>query len=94
MVQRVSLAKARSNLDLVLRGIRTRKHYVLLEERGVPVAGLMDPDELEDYLDTRDPKMQRQIARGYDEYLEGKTRPAQEFLASLDQKLAKRSKKR
>ena len=61
MVQRVSLAKARSNLDLVLRGIRTRKHYVLLEERGVPVAGLMDPDELEDYLDTRDPKMRRQI---------------------------------
>ncbi len=93
MVQRVSLAKVRSNLDLVLRSIKARKHYVLLEER-VPVAALMDPDELEDYLDTRDPKMQRQIAKGYEEYLGGKTRPAREFCLPSSTDSSKRSKKR
>jgi len=45
--------------------------------------GLMDADELEDYLEVHDPKVQAQIERSTAAYLAGKSRPAREFLAEL-----------
>ena len=45
------------------------------------IAGIMDIDDIEDWLEVQDPKMQKQIAEGYKEYRQGETRPLDEFLS-------------
>jgi len=37
------------------------KEYFVLEKDGIPVAGILDIDELEDYLELSDPTVKRQI---------------------------------
>jgi hypothetical protein len=54
-----------------------------LEKDGVPIAGIMDIDEFEDYLELQDPKVRTMIARGRQEYLAGKSRPAEDLLRQL-----------
>ena len=46
----------------------------------LPIAGIMDIDDMEDWLELQDPEMQKQIAEGYKEYRQGRTRPLDEFL--------------
>ena len=82
-VTRMPITKARINLGAVVRRVHLNKEYVILEKGGIPVAGLMDADELEDYLEIRDPKVQRFIRKSHEEYLAGKGRPAEELLAVL-----------
>ncbi|HWX42043.1 MAG TPA: hypothetical protein VN345_12920 [Blastocatellia bacterium] len=48
-----------------------------------PLIGIMDADELEDYLEQQDPQSQRQIEENHRDYLAGKSRPATELLAEL-----------
>ena len=43
----------------------------------------MDIDDMEDWLELQDPEMQEQIAEGYKEYRQGKTRPLDDFLTEL-----------
>ena len=77
------ITKARINLGAVVRRVHLNKEYIILEKGGIPVVGLMDADELEDYLEVHDPKVQAQIAKSTQAYLAGKSRPAREFLAEL-----------
>jgi hypothetical protein len=56
---------------------------VILEKDGLPIAGIMDIDEFEDYLELQDPKVRTMIARGRQEYLAGKSRPAEDLLRQL-----------
>ena len=77
------ITKARINLGAVVRRVHLNKEYVILEKGGIPVVGIMDADELEDYLEVHDPKVQAQIRKSTEEYLAGKGRPAREFLAEL-----------
>ena len=77
------ITKARVNLGAVVRRVHLNKEYVILEKGGIPVAGIMDADELEDYLEVHDPKVQAQIRKSTEEYLAGKGRPAEEFLAEM-----------
>jgi hypothetical protein len=86
------ITKARVNLGAVVRRVHLNKEYIILEKGGIPVAGLMDADELEDYLEIRDPKVQAQIRKSTDEYLAGKSRPAEELLAELRAETGKRPK--
>jgi AbrB family looped-hinge helix DNA binding protein len=48
------------------------------------------PDELQDEREIRDPKIRAAIRQSYQEFLAGKSRPAEEFFAAR----ASRSKKR
>ena len=59
------------------------KEYIILEKDGIPLAGLMDIDEFEDYLELRDPKVRSIICKGTEDFLAGKSRPAREVLAEL-----------
>ena len=77
------ITKARINLGSVVRRVHLNKEYIILEKGGIPVVGLMDADELEDYLEVHDPKVQAQIRKSTAEYLAGKSRPAEELLAEL-----------
>ena len=54
MVHRLPLTKARINLGQVVKRAHVNKEYFILEKDGIPVAGILDADELEDYLELQD----------------------------------------
>ena len=83
MVHRLPLTKARINLGSVVRRIHLNKEYVILEKDGIPIAGMMDADELEDYLELQDPELKKQIKEGYKEYRRGKMKPLEEVIREL-----------
>ena len=83
MVHRVPLTKARVNLGQIARRAHLNKEYFILEKNGIPIAGIVDIDDLEDWLELQDPEMQEQIAEGDQEYRQGKTKPLDDFLAEL-----------
>ena len=83
MVHRLPLTKARINLGAVVKQVHLNKEYVILEKDGIPIAGLMDIDEFEDYLELQDPKVRDAIRKSNAEYVAGQSRPASEFLAAL-----------
>jgi len=83
VVHRVAITRARINLGQVVRRVHLNREYFILEKGGIPVAGIMNADEMEDYLDLRDPGLKRQIRRSQEQYRRGKTRDATSFLAEL-----------
>lgn len=83
MVERLPLTKARINLGAVVKRVHLNKEYIILEKDGIPVVGIMDIDEFEDYLELQDPKVREQIRKSNEDYLAGRSRPAEEFLAEL-----------
>src|SRR2546426_2774244 len=93
MVHHLPITKARINLGQVVRRVVRNKEYFILEKDGIPVAGIMGADELEDYLELQDPKVNRAIAKSHQEYLAGKSRPASELLAELRRKTTGGSKR-
>ena len=83
MVTTIPITKARINLGALVKRVHLNKEYFILQKDGIPIAGLMDIDEFEDYLEVRDPKVKAIIKKGRQEYLAGKSRPAEELLAEL-----------
>lgn len=86
MVQRLPITKARINLGQIARRAHVKGEYFILEKDGIPVIGIMDADELEDYLDARDPKIEARIQKATAEFRAGKSRPVEEFLTELQSK--------
>ena len=85
MVTSIPITKARINLGALVKRVHLNKEYFILEKDGIPIAGLMDIDEFEDYLELRDPKVRAIIHKGRQEYLTGKSRPAEDLLQELQQ---------
>ncbi len=88
----IPITKARINLGSIVRRVRLNKEYFILEKDGIPVAGIMDADELEDYLELQDPKVRRFIQKSNEDIRAGQTRPAEELLAELREENKKRTK--
>ncbi len=84
MVRHLPITKARINLGTVVKDVHLNKEYVVLEKDGIPIAAIMDVDEFEDYLETQDVEINRVIDKSNKEYAAGKSRPAKEFFAELD----------
>src|SRR2546427_12628508 len=82
-VERLPLTKARINLGALVKRIHLNKEYVVLEKDGIPVAGVMPIDEFEDYLELQDPTLRAHIRKSNAEYLAGKSRHAEDFLAEI-----------
>ncbi len=82
-IRRLPITKARINLGAVVKRAHLGKEYFILEKDGIPVAGLMDIDEFEDYLELKDPTIRRHIQESYEEYHTGKGRPAGLLLSEL-----------
>jgi len=74
-VSRLPITKARINLGQIARRAHNGNEYFILEKDGIPVIGIMAADELEDYLELRNPRVKDRTA--------GKTRPAGKLLAEL-----------
>jgi Antitoxin Phd_YefM, type II toxin-antitoxin system len=95
MVTSIPITKARINLGALVKRIRLNKEYIILEKDGIPIAGMMDIDEFEDYLELQDPKVRAHIRKSHQEYLAGKARPLEEFRAARrrEEKPTKRRQK-
>ena len=83
IVKRLPITDARRHLGEVVKKVRIDKDYFILEKDGIPVAGIMDIDEFEDYLELRDAGIKKQIRKSYDEYKRGKARSARDFLREI-----------
>ena len=83
MVTTIPITKARTNLGTLVERVRLHKEYVILEKDGIPMAGIMGIDEFEDYLELQDLKLREHIRKSNAEYLAGKSRPMEEFLAAF-----------
>lgn len=94
MVTVIPLTKARINLGAIVKRVHLKKERFVLEKDGIPVAGLMDIDDFEDWLELQDPKAQKDIRKSNEEYLAGKSRPYAEFLSELRKEEEVRAKKR
>ena len=68
-----------------------QNEYFILEKDGIPVIGIMAADELEDYLELRDPKVKASIAASRKDHIAGRTRPAEMLLAELKQNVLRKS---
>ncbi|MFC1751658.1 type II toxin-antitoxin system Phd/YefM family antitoxin [Patescibacteria group bacterium] len=86
MVTIIPITKARINLGDIVKRARLKKEYFILEKDGYPVAGIMDIDEFEDYLDINDPKTKKQIKKSYSEYKAGEAKPASRLSGELKKK--------
>src|ERR1700675_1190319 len=82
-VQRLPITKARVNLGQLARRAHVNHEYFILEKDGIPVIGIMDADEMEDYLELRDPKVKAQIRQSNLDVRAGRTRPAEALLKEL-----------
>ena len=80
LIHRLPITKARINLGQVVRRAHVNKEYFILEKDGIPVAGLLDAGELEDYLELRDPAARRAILESNADVAAGRIRPAEDLL--------------
>ena len=92
VVHRIPITLARINLGQVVRRARVNREYFILEKDGIPVAGIMNVDELEDYLEQQEPGLKKQIHKSHAEYRRGKAQDAAAFLSSLRRTSAKSKK--
>jgi hypothetical protein len=83
MVNRLPITKARINLGQLAKRAHLNNEYFILEKDGIPVIGIMDADEMEDYLELRDPKVKAQIRQSNLDVAAGRTRPAETLLKEL-----------
>jgi len=89
VIHRIPITRARINLGQVVRRAHLNKEYFILEKDGIPVAAIMNVEELEDYLELKDPALKRHIQKSYREYHRGKARGAGKFLEELRSNFAK-----
>jgi hypothetical protein len=92
-VSRLPLTKARINLGQVVRRVHVNREFFILEKDGIPVAGLMHVDDLEDYLEMQNRSVKEQVQTSTAEYRRGAARSAHAFLAELNTPVGKRKKK-
>ena len=94
VVQRLPITRARVNLGQLAKRAHVNGEYFILEKDGIPVIGIMDADELEDYLELRDRKVKARIRKVTAEFRAGKSRPVEEFLAELESEVQSARKTR
>jgi len=94
VVNRIPITQARINLGQLAKRAHLNNEYFILEKDGIPVIGIMDADEMEDYLELRDPKVKAQIRRSNKDIRAGRTRLAGDLLHELLAGSAKRPRRR
>ena len=83
MVQSLPITEAGLKLEALVRRLRLNRGYLILEKDGVALAGIMDIDKFEDYLELQDETVKRHIQTSSQEFQSGKSRPARELLTDL-----------
>jgi hypothetical protein len=76
VVQRLPITQARVNLGQLARRAHVNKEYFILEKDGIPVIGILDADEFEDYLELRDAGVKATIQQSNADVRAQRVRPA------------------
>ena len=92
VISRLPITQARIHLGQLAKRAHLNKEYFILEKDGIPVIGIMDADELEDYLEARDARVRRFIRQSHRQYVAGRSRPAAQLLAELGAPQSAKSK--
>ena len=82
-VNHIPITRARINLGQLAKRAHLNHEYFILEKDGIPVIGIMSADELEDYLEQRDPKIKAHIRQSNLDIRAGRIRPAEALLQEL-----------
>jgi hypothetical protein len=93
MIHRLPITKARVNLGQVAKRAHVNKEYFILEKDGIPVIGILDADELEDYLELQNPAIRDQITKSNVDVVSGRTLPADTLLTELRRTKVAKSKR-
>ena len=83
MISYLPITKARINLGQLARLAHSGNEYFILEKDGIPVIGIMGADELEDYLELKNVKVNAQIRQSNSDIHAGRARPSSELLKEL-----------
>lgn len=94
VVKHLPITQARINLGQLAKRAYRGGEYFILEKDGIPVIGIMSADELEDYLELKDPKVRSIIKKSTAEHLAGKSRPVAVLLAELQSERSTRKVRR
>ena len=86
VVHHIPITQARINLGQVVRRAHLNRECFVLEKDGIPVAGIMNADDMEDWLEHQDSDMRTQIAEGHAEYQEGDATSLNAFIADVRKK--------
>ncbi|MFH1402132.1 MAG: type II toxin-antitoxin system Phd/YefM family antitoxin [Patescibacteria group bacterium] len=79
----IPITKARINLGAIVKRASLNKEKFILEKDGYPVAVLMDIDEYEDFVEQRNPRIQKILKESHQDYLAGRVQSARELLKEL-----------
>jgi PHD/YefM family antitoxin component YafN of YafNO toxin-antitoxin module len=90
MINRLPITEARINLGQIARRAHVNNEYFILEKDGIPVIGIMSADELEDYLELKDPKVRASIAASRKDHASRRSRPAALLLSELKRGAARK----
>ena len=93
VVHHIPITKARINLGQVVRRAHLNRECFIVEKDGIPVAGIIGVDELEDYLELQDPKLKEQIRAGYEAHQRDEGRNLDDLLSELKDRSTKRKKR-
>lgn len=86
MTTTIPITKARVNLGALVKRVHLKKERFVLEKDGYPVAALIDIDEFEDYLDSQDEELKKQIRESRAEFDAGKGRPLDDLIVKMKKK--------
>lgn len=90
MINHIPITQARINLGALFKRAHLQGEYFIVEKDGIPIAGIMGADELEDYLELQDPEFQRGIAESKADIKAGRTFPARNLLIKAKQQSVRR----
>ncbi len=82
MTKEISVYEATKTLPDIVEKLRSG-NFVILKKNGRLVAGILDADDMEDFLDTQNLSLKKQIKVGFKEFKKRKTISGQTFLQSL-----------
>jgi len=82
-IHRLPITKARIHLGPVVKRAHLAGEYFILEKDGIPVAGIMGADEMEGYLESRDPAVREHIRQSHEQFLAGKHLAAEDLLLEM-----------
>ena len=83
MIHHLPIIEARRNLGALVRRLHKKGEYFVFVKDGIPEAALIDPDELDDYLDMKDPEIRKSVEESEEDARAGHTVDGRELLAEL-----------
>ena len=84
------MADARASLSKIAKHAHVNGEYFFVGGNGAPMIGIMNAEEMEDYLELRDPAVQARIEKSNEDIRAARTRPAALLLEEARKELSRK----